>query len=885
MAERKKKAAPKSKSGGQRKSTKQTSQNTKTPKSSKTAKAAGSTKAAKTPSRAETVNEPVSQFWSVILFSAGILVFLLAVIAGSSGWNKIHNILRGLFGLSVFIVPVIMVYTSFLIAKQRSRKTVHSRSVWGTILIILSSSVVQVMVGGMPQGDNFKDKLEYLYNSGSAFEGGGVLSAVIAWPIMRFFGVIGARIIVCLLMFIAIMLLSNLTLFQLFELLTRPFKRMYGGIRNIREENRMLEAYEEFEYDEEQEAINLANSEPDESEIAPRPDYNINMRVPEDDVVIEPPDFVAPEWSGDDSLAIDIPISDSVALPENETAKPESAALPRKSGDDNADRAKANSDEGEERDIISELDAMVNRAVAGGDKSVMPESFAQKAERAEENSRKAVIEKTESQVYVLPSTEFLNKSTSKANDPAAAMELKQKADMLIDTLKSFGVTANIIGIQRGPRVTRYEIKPASGIKVSKVTNLADDIALNLAATSVRIEAPIPGKAAIGIEIPNSNEDIVSLREIIESKEFKSAKSKLAFAVGKDIAGNVIIGDVAKMPHMIIAGTTGSGKSVCTNSIIMSILFRADPNEVKLILIDPKMVEFTTYNGIPHLLIPVVVDPRQAAGALNWGVQEMLRRYKIFSDNNVKDIASYNEMAVEKGMEKLPQMVIAIDEFADLMMAASKEVEDSVCRLAQMARAAGMHLIIATQRPTTDVITGLIKSNIPSRIALTVQSQVDSRTILDTQGAEKLLGYGDMLYYPNGMQKPLRVQGCFCSTKEVESIVEFIKQESETQYNEEIVEAVENSMPAEKSSSSSDVAEGLTGDEALIEKAIEIAVDMGEVSTSKLQRKLKLGFARAARIVDELEEMGVVGPSEGAKPRKVLMSKAQWAERRARKTME
>ena len=319
---------------------------------------------------------------------------------------------------------------------------------------------------------------------------------------------------------------------------------------------------------------------------------------------------------------------------------------------------------------------------------------------------------------------------------------------------------------------------------------------------------------------------------------------------------------------------------------MSILYRATPDEVKLILIDPKMVEFTTYNGIPHLLIPVVTDPRQAAGALNWGVQEMLRRYKLFADNNVRDLGGYNELAARKGYDKLPQIVIAIDEFSDLMMAASKEVEDSVCRLAQMARAAGMHLIIATQRPTTDVITGLIKANIPSRIALSVQSQVDSRTILDTQGAEKLLGYGDMLYYPNGMQKPLRVQGCFCSTKEVETIVDFIKKESVSEYNEEIIEAVEQNMPAEKGERTSDVSEPIgNGDDVLIEKAIDVVVEMGQASTSSLQRKLKLGYARAARIIDELESMGVVGPYEGAKPRKVIMSKQQWAERRARKSMQ
>ena len=535
---------------------------------------------------------------------------------------------------------------------------------------------------------------------------------------------------------------------------------------------------------------------------------------------------------------------------------------------------------------LNELDALVEKAVVGGEKEKLPETFAEKAAKAEESVQKTEIKPIETKQYVLPPINLLSKSVSKANDPAAATELKEKADTLINTLESFGVKARIVAIQRGPRVTRYEIQPAAGVKVSKITNLSDDIALNLAAAGVRIEAPIPGKAAIGIEIPNTNQDVVSIREIIESREFRDAKSKLAFSVGKDIAGNIIIGDVAKMPHMIIAGTTGSGKSVCTNSIIMSILYRATPDEVKLILIDPKMVEFTTYNGIPHLLIPVVTDPRQAAGALNWGVQEMLRRYKLFADNNVRDLGGYNELAARKGYDKLPQIVIAIDEFSDLMMAASKEVEDSVCRLAQMARAAGMHLIIATQRPTTDVITGLIKANIPSRIALSVQSQVDSRTILDTQGAEKLLGYGDMLYYPNGMQKPLRVQGCFCSTKEVETIVDFIKKESVSEYNEEIIEAVEQNMPAEKGDRTAEASEPIgNGDDVLIEKAIDVVVEMGQASTSSLQRKLKLGYARAARIIDELESMGVVGPYEGAKPRKVIMSKQQWAERRARKSMQ
>ena len=738
--------------------------------------------------------------------------------------------------------------------------------------------MVQIMFAGEAQGSSFTEKCRYLYESGSNLEGGGLLSALIAWPLLKFFGNVGAKIIVCVLLFIFIMLLSNLTLFQFFGFFYKPFVKMYHSLQELREENRILDAYEEWEYDEEQEAISLANSQNNESDTVPDDNFDFDVPVNENDN-IDLPDFEPPKLSSQNGSAIDIPID---GVLQSESDKP---VLGNNNNSENVHDADDKPAEKNQKPL-NELDALVEKAVVGGEKEKLPETFAEKAAKAEESVQKTEIKPIETKQYVLPPINLLSKSVSKANDPAAATELKEKADTLINTLESFGVKARIVAIQRGPRVTRYEIQPAAGVKVSKITNLSDDIALNLAAAGVRIEAPIPGKAAIGIEIPNTNQDVVSIREIIESREFRDAKSKLAFSVGKDIAGNIIIGDVAKMPHMIIAGTTGSGKSVCTNSIIMSILYRATPDEVKLILIDPKMVEFTTYNGIPHLLIPVVTDPRQAAGALNWGVQEMLRRYKLFADNNVRDLGGYNELAARKGYDKLPQIVIAIDEFSDLMMAASKEVEDSVCRLAQMARAAGMHLIIATQRPTTDVITGLIKANIPSRIALSVQSQVDSRTILDTQGAEKLLGYGDMLYYPNGMQKPLRVQGCFCSTKEVETIVDFIKKESVSEYNEEIIEAVEQNMPAEKGDRTAEASEPIgNGDDVLIEKAIDVVVEMGQASTSSLQRKLKLGYARAARIIDELESMGVVGPYEGAKPRKVIMSKQQWAERRARKSMQ
>lgn len=864
MAERKKRTASSGKSGGTKKT------NTK--------KTASEPK--KNHAEIQAQKDPVNQFWSVLLFACGILIFLFTVISGNSGWLFIHNLLRGLFGIAVFLVPVILVYTAVLVSMERAHQTVAGRALWGIGLTLLSSSVVQIMFVGAAEGDSFIDKCKFLYRSGLELEGGGLLSALIAWPLIKIFGDIGSKIIVCILLFIFIMLLSNLTLFQFFGIFYKPFVKMFRSLREIQEENKMIKAYEDWEYDEEQEAINLANSGGRETDTIPVSDYPVDIPVSEEPEQV--PYFEPPVQEIFPDSDIDIPIGDETVIGATASKDPESEAASFKAAE-TAEEASA-----ENSAPLSELDALVESAVVGGAKEKLPENFAEKAEKTirhvkENEEIKSVVPKE----YVLPPISLLNKGISKANDPAAAAELKEKADTLISTLKSFGVVARIVAIQRGPRVTRYEIQPAAGVKVSKITNLSDDIALNLAAAGVRIEAPIPGKAAIGIEIPNSNQDVVSIREVIESAEFKSAKSKLAFAVGKDIAGNIIIGDVAKMPHMIIAGTTGSGKSVCTNSIIMSLLYRSNPDEVKLILIDPKMVEFTTYNGIPHLLIPVVTDPRQAAGALNWGVQEMLRRYKLFADNNVRDLSGYNESAEKKGIEKLPQIVIAIDEFSDLMMAASKEVEDSVCRLAQMARAAGMHLIIATQRPTTDVITGLIKANIPSRVALTVQSSVDSRTILDTQGAEKLLGYGDMLYYPNGMQKPLRVQGCFCSTSEVESIVGFIKNESSSEYNNEIMEAVEQSMPAEKSEKSSDSASDLTGDgdDVLIEKAIDVVVEMGQASTSSLQRKLKLGYARAARIIDELENMGVVGPYEGAKPRKVIMTKQQWAERRMNKRAE
>lgn len=492
-----------------------------------------------------------------------------------------------------------------------------------------------------------------------------------------------------------------------------------------------------------------------------------------------------------------------------------------------------------------------------------------------------------SDVYTLPPVNLLNPVQKKLTQADIDNEIDRNSKKLVEALQSFGVQTKLVGVSRGPSVTRYELQPAPGVKISKITGLQDDIALNLASAGVRIEAPIPNKSAVGIEVPNKARDTVFFRELVDTTEFKkSFDKKLETVLGKDISGAMVTCNIAKMPHLLIAGTTGSGKSVCVNSIIMSILMKSTPQDVRLIMVDPKKVEFMMYNGIPHLLIPVVTDPKKAAGALAWAVNEMLNRYKQFSDNNVRDFTGFNELAKDpdSGLMKMSHIVIFIDELADLMMASPKDVEDSIVRLAQMARAAGMHLVIATQRPTVNVVTGLIKANIPSRIALMVASQTDSRVILDVSGAEKLLGNGDMLYMPVGLPKPVRVQGCFVSDKEVERVVEFIKQTFQAEYDELVMEEVERqtemvaSAQDGKSSGNSDSGDIDTSDERL-EDAIDFVVESGTCSTSSLQRRLKLGYGRAARLVDIMEEMGIVGPLEGSKPRQVLMTKQEWAERK------
>ena len=829
-----------------------------------------------------------TKFQSVILFACAVLFFLLAFIHGNAGWYFMHRVIRGIFGFSIVIVPIILLITAYY-TEKREGMSLSRRLLFSAGLTVLVSSFFQIMFIGDIGKKGFFRAIGYLYTTAAddAFQSGGVISAVLAYPFLRIIGTPGAQIIIALLLFVAIMWMLDMSMQQLWYYICWPF-------RKLRE---------------------LWNKEPDWADDIPDTDISGEPELPQ----AEEPEFLLPEQTGpkrakvhrkgsrpaepvpepaaDDSLESAIP--DFVE--DNSPLSPDLPPPIRDNYSQPQDNAPYTPAYDMDIDIPIPEDEPDNGAIVSPEELMQdpPELFTPDTETAPAETAAPAAPASEpvsqppARPYQIPSIDFLQNGVSRAEDPAVDQEMKEKAGILVETLKSFGVTVRITGIFRGPSVTRYEIQPAAGIKVSKITGLADDIALSLAAQGVRIEAPIPGKPAIGIEVPNSHKDTVSLREILESDSFRSSRSKLAFAVGRDIAGNAVVGDIARLPHMIIAGATGSGKSVCTNSIIMSILYHATPEEVKLILIDPKIVEFTVYEGIPHLLIPVVTDPKKAAGALNWAVQEMQRRYNLFAENSVRDLGDYNAAAAQpgSGLEPMPQIVVIIDELADLMMTTSKEVEDSICRLAQKARAAGMHLIIATQRPTTDIITGLIKANIPSRIALSVMSQVDSRTILDTGGAEKLLGHGDMLYLPNGKIKPVRVQGCFTSTKEIEKVVDFIKSQTQSEYSDEIMEQVEQSIPvtkaeakelraAEKAAAVNEPEPG--SDEDVLERAIEVVVEAGQASTSSLQRRLKLGYARAARMMDELEQMGVIGPYEGAKPRKVLMTKEQLAERKMRR---
>ncbi len=780
------------------------------------------------------------QMNAVLLFTAGILLFALMVVPGMNIWRWIHDFLFGMGGATILIIPVSLVYIAVMTTLDRLSGEIHNK-VWQTLaLTVFFCGLIEVIQSAPFYGDSVIQILLGLYTDGMMLSGGGLLSALIGWPLYLACGQVGAVIILLLALFAFLMLLTGATLIGLFRSMVKPVKKMEESYVARREEQELLE---------------------EEERNGPRFNVDVNLdNMPQHPVS-------APKPTLQELLEL-----------EKKTAKEEKSAkdaVKEPKIIEEISKEPQNTAFSIDQNIKKEAENLVEQALASAEET--PQNAAESNE--DDQTRLYTDENNQLNRYIYPPVGLL-KAPQGGQNRDVSNEQAVNGQLLVDTLKSFGVQTKIVHISRGPTVTRYELQPSSGVKISKITGLADDIALNLAASGVRIEAPIPGKPAVGIEVPNRQVDIVTMRELIDTNEFESANSKLSVGLGRDIAGNCVIADIAKMPHMLIAGSTGSGKSVCINSIIISLLYKASPSEVRFLMIDPKVVELGIYNGIPHLLVPVVTDPRKAAGALGWAVTEMLKRYNQFAENNVRDLKSFNALAKDReDLSPMPQIVIIIDELSDLMMAAPKEVEDSICRLAQMARAAGMHLIIATQRPSVDVVTGLIKANVPSRIAFAVSSQIDSRTILDSGGAEKLLGRGDMLYAPVGMPKPLRVQGCYVSDREVEQVVSFIKNKESAEYDNQIMEEIEKQAVAEKSNSEGSSGGGFSDQDELFDDAVECVVEAGQASTSYLQRKLKVGYARAARLIDEMEEQGIIGPFEGSKPRSVLISRQQWIEMR------
>ena len=765
----------------------------------------------------------------VCLLFLGLALMLSYFNAFGPVGNFIKNFNAAFFGSLSIAVPIMIIVGTIHIFIKGTLSPYKYRYVFtGMTLSCISGLHTLFFRNSSPDAlfsGGVGSLLETVVSSGINHKSGGIIGALFALPLHALTGFWGALILLLLLMIIFFVTVTG----------TEPISRFikYSSqmisefIANIREEREREKEVEEI--------IKVRGVDEDDESV---PKKKKKKKHPDKDVSTKDTQNVSPD-------------------------------------------KKAESDQFTINLYDGKKDKAEDKALSGSTKAEIPEEIKKAAleasggieEKKEDSSPIAVTDdEIESDYipYTFPPIDLLLKSKAPAVGQDRPEDLRTQAKKLVDTLQSFGVEAKVLEVSKGPAVTRFELQPAAGVKVSKIVNLADDIALNLAAFGVRIEAPIPGKAAVGIEIPNKSTAMVALRDVIDSEQFRSFNSKTAFAMGKDISGQPIISDISKMPHMLIAGATGSGKSVCINSLITSILYKADPNQVKMILIDPKVVELGVYNGIPHLLIPVVTDPRRAAGALNWAVQEMVKRYSMFATANVRDIKGYNEYASLSGERQLEQIIIVIDELADLMMVSPHEVEDAICRLAQMARAAGMHLVIATQRPSVDVITGLIKANVPSRIAFSVSSQIDSRTILDMGGAEKLLGKGDMLFLPMGASKPKRLQGAFVSDKEIEKIVEFVKSDSTVHYNEDIIEHIENNSDDRSGADDGDA-------DDLLPQAIEIVVELGQASASLLQRKLKVGYSRAGRLVDQLEERGIIGPHEGSKPRKVLMSKSEYQE--------
>ncbi len=759
------------------------------------------------------------QLHSVIWFAVAVFLLCVVFIKGQNLWTFIHNFIFGVFGVTAYVYPFLLGFIAVMFAINKMGSSIKVKIVEGTCVLVLIDALIDIFTVKDASLTFFKH-LADAYSKGVLLKNGGFLGALIGKPVYLAFGKTGAAITIILLIFVLLMILTSTTLMSLFKTVATPV---------VSVKKHAEDAYSK--YSEEQ-----------------------NNR----------------------QFNIDIPVDDG----PNERRKARMQMSPKQ-------KRLVDAYQGKELPPEPEENAEPQLPEGSLDKKELDTALKDAAKEAETIDLKQETEIFTNEIkeldqstdngYVFPPLNLLNEPT--VSSGVLGQDTTVTAEHLVKTLKSFGVETRIVDISRGPTVTRYELQPCAGVKISRITALADDIALNLAAGNVRIEAPIPNKAAVGIEVPNKEKNAVCIREILEAPEFVSAKSKLTVALGKDISGNIITADISKMPHGLIAGATGSGKSVCTNSIIISLLYKNSPDELKLLLIDPKTVEFEPYNGIPHLMVPVVTDPRKAAGALGWAVTEMEKRYKMLSDRKVRNIEEYNafvETLDDEEIEKMPYIVIMIDEFADLMQTASKEVEDSIARIAAKARAAGIHLLLATQRPSVDVITGVIKANIPTRIALTTSSQIDSRTIIDSAGAEKLLGRGDMLFSPVGTNKPKRVQGCFVSNEEIKSVVDFVKGDRPANYDDDVMFEIERQAAVEKKQRTG-VAEDGPDEDPMIKDAIRVVVENGMASTSLLQRKLKLGYARAARIIDEMEERGVVGPYEGSKPRKVLVTQDQLME--------
>ena len=807
----------------------------------------------------------------------GAVVCLLLAFFGAIGYFKTDegafialfcNLLKGLCGYGFYIAPPMLLASAVILAFHRG-KPVRLRVTSALLLPVLAGAVFHLFLCKQEYVWSFA-MFGQLWTDGLAAASGGVLGGILAEAFQFAFSEVGAIVVLLVLALVAALCACQITFADIIDF--------------FREKKDSRVEYDPEDYEQPERSIRREPAKPAPSAPQTR---RTAIDIPVDDGPLIQKKPTTPVTTVRKKKLFDrlsgVTTPDQVVTgntaPAMEAEKPEYEDVPELTpAMDSLPEKKTAQRQPDPTPAVEEVPLpppiIREPAVQKVSRDEARQAGDQVAREIEENMAEEPI------AYRYPPLSLLSEGTGQAGGEALS-ELHANQQRLEDTLQSFGVDAHIVNVTRGPSVTRYELALEQGVKLNKITNLSDDIALALGAAAVRI-APIPDKiSTVGIEVPNRTVTSVAIREVIGSKAFTDSPSKVSFAVGKDIGGNCIVGNIAKLPHMLIAGTTGSGKSVCTNSLIVSLLYKATPDEVRLIMVDPKMVELGVYNGIPHLLIPVVTDPKKAAGALQWAVNEMMKRYRAFSEVGAKDLASYNNHARKEGRDTMPQIVVVIDELADLMLVAAKEVEESICRVAQMGRAAGMHLIIATQRPSADVITGLMKANIPSRIAFAVASALESRIILDTTGAEKLVGRGDMLYFPLGSGKPLRVQGCLISDEEVASVVEFIKRQSTAEYDEEVIHEIEQHA-AEKDKQGKGVGgsapEEVGNDyDELLPAAIEVVVETGQASVSMLQRRLKLGYSRAARLVDQMEEKGIVGPFEGSKPRQLLITKEQWQE--------